>query len=98
MCVCAKSLQSYPTLCDPMYCSLPGFSVHWLLQARVLEWIAIPSSRDLPNPEIELKSPMSSALAGGFFATSATWEAQELPHDLAIPHLGMYPKDLEIGI
>ena len=40
----AKSLQSCPTLCDPMDCSLPGFSVHWILQARTLEWVAISFS------------------------------------------------------
>ena len=37
----AKSLQSSLTLCDPMNYSLPGSSVHWILQARVLEWVAI---------------------------------------------------------
>ena len=37
----AKSLQSCPTLCDPMDCSLPGFSVHGILQARTLEWVTI---------------------------------------------------------
>ena len=37
----AKSLQSCLTLCDPMDCSLPGFSVHGIFQARVLEWVAI---------------------------------------------------------
>ena len=41
----AKSLQSCPTLSDPMDCSLPGFSVHGILQARVLEWGAIAFSR-----------------------------------------------------
>ena len=50
VCVCvhalhAKSLQSCLTLCDPMDCSLQGFSVHGILQARKLEWVAIPSSR-----------------------------------------------------
>ena len=35
----AKSLQSCPTLCDPMDCSLPGSSVHGILQARILEWL-----------------------------------------------------------
>ena len=40
----AKSLQSCPTLCDPMDCSLPGFSVHGVLQARTLEWVAISFS------------------------------------------------------
>ena len=37
--------QSCPTLCDPMVCSLPGSSVHRILQARVLEWVAIPFSK-----------------------------------------------------
>ena len=37
--------QSCPTLCDPMDCSQPGSSVHGILQARVLEWVAIPSPR-----------------------------------------------------
>ena len=37
----AKSLQSCPTLCDPIDGSPPGFSVHGILQARTLEWVAI---------------------------------------------------------
>ena len=37
--------QSYPTLCDPIDCSLPGSSVHEIFQATVLEWIAISFSR-----------------------------------------------------
>ena len=37
--------QSCPTLCDPMYCSLPGSSVHGIFQAIVLEWIAVSFSR-----------------------------------------------------
>ena len=44
--------------------SLPGSSVHGIFQARILEWVAIPSPGDLPDPEIE---PGSPALAGGFF-------------------------------
>ena len=43
-CVHAKSLQSCLTLCDPMDCSPPGSSVPGILQARILEWVAIPSS------------------------------------------------------
>ena len=45
-CMHAKSLQLYPTLCDPMDCSPPGSSVHGILQARILEWVAMPSSRE----------------------------------------------------
>ena len=45
--------------CDPMDSSQPVSSVNGIFQARILEWIAIPSPGDLPNPEIE---PRSSAL------------------------------------
>ena len=41
--------QSCPTPCDPMDCSLPGFSVHGIFQARVLEWVAISFSRMTPT-------------------------------------------------
>ena len=44
-CMHAKSLQLCPTLCDPMDCSPPGSSVHGIPQARILEWVAIPFSR-----------------------------------------------------
>ena len=47
MCVCA---QSYLTLCDTMDCSLPGSSVHGILQARILEWVAISFSRGSSQP------------------------------------------------
>ena len=57
-----------------MDCSPPGSSVHGILQPRILEWVAVPFSRDLPNPGIEPTSLTSLALAGGFFTTSATWE------------------------
>ena len=49
-CVQSKSLQSCPTLCNPMDCSLPGSSVHGILQARILEWVAVPSSRGSSGP------------------------------------------------
>ena len=45
MCVSAKSLQSCLTLSDPMDCGSPGSSVRGILQAGILEWIAMPSSR-----------------------------------------------------
>ena len=57
-----------------MDCSLPGSSIHGILQA---DWSGLPcpSPGDLPNPGIEAKFLMSHALAGGFFTTSTTWEA-----------------------
>ena len=65
--------QSCPTLCDPMDCHPPGSSVHGILQARILEWVAISSPGDLPSPEIE---PRSSALAGEFFTTEPQGKPQ----------------------
>ena len=49
-CVRARSLQSWPTLCSAMDCSLPGSAVHGILQARLLEWVAMPSSRGSSKP------------------------------------------------
>ena len=43
--MCAKSLQSCPTLCNPMDYSPLGSSVHGILQARILEWVAMPAPR-----------------------------------------------------
>ena len=62
----------YSCLENPMDCSPPGSSFHGILQARILEWISMPSSRDLPDPGIKPVSLASPALAGGFFTTSAT--------------------------
>ena len=56
--------------------SLPDSSVHGILQAGILEWGAISSPGNLPSPGIEPVSLLSLALAGGFFTSSATWEAQ----------------------
>ena len=55
--------------------SPPGSSVHEILQARILEWVAIFSSRGYSHPGIEPVFPASPALAGRFFTTSSTWEA-----------------------
>ena len=63
---CCLVANSCLTLCDPMDCSLPGSSVHRILQARILEWVAFPPPGDLPDLWIELTSP---ALAGRFFTT-----------------------------
>ena len=61
-----KLLQSCLTLCDPTDCSPPGSSVHGILQARILEGVAI-SPGDLSDPGIKPASPVSPALAGKFF-------------------------------
>ena len=74
-CVPAKSLQSCLNLCDPMDYSPPGSSVHGILEARKLEWVAMQPSTGFPNPGIKPMSLMSPVLAGGFLTTGATWEA-----------------------
>jgi len=61
--------QSCPTLCDPADDSPPGFSVHGILQARILEWVAISSSGGSSQPKDQLSSLVSSSLAGRFFTT-----------------------------
>ena len=57
------------TLCDPVDHSPPGSSVHGILQARTLEWIGMLSSRGSSQPRDR------TCISGGFFITSATWEA-----------------------
>ena len=65
--VCLSVAQSCLILCDPMDCSSPGFSVHEILQARILKWVDILSPGNLPDPGIELASLVSLALPGRFF-------------------------------
>ena len=52
-----------------MDCSPPGSSVQGILQARILKWVAISFSGDLPNPGIKPMSFVAPALAGRFFTT-----------------------------
>ena len=76
---CAKLLQSCLALCDPTGHSPPGSSVHRLLQVRILEWVAMPSSRGSSHPGIKPVSLMSPALAGRFLTSSTSWEALTMP-------------------
>ena len=68
--LCVTQLLNCIQLCDPRLCSPPGSSVHRIIPARILEWVAISSSRDLPDKGIKPVSPAASALAGEFFALS----------------------------
>ena len=67
--LCAKSLQLCPTLCDPMVCSLPGSSVLGIFQARMLEWVAMPSSRGSSRSRSQTKVSNGSCIADRFFIT-----------------------------
>ena len=84
-CMHAKSLQSCPTLYDPMNCSPPGSSVHGDSPEQEY-WSGLPRAPPggLPDPRIEPASLMSPALAGRFFTTIATWEA---PKDMSLSKL-----------
>ena len=68
--VCACVLCRFsPTLCDPMDCSPPGFSVHGILQVRMLEWVAISFSRGSSPPRDQTSGSCGSCIAGRFFTT-----------------------------
>ena len=73
VCVCV-CVQSCLTLYDLMDCRPPGFSVHGVLQARILEWFATSFARG-SSPGLKPTSSASPALAGWFLTTWATWEA-----------------------
>ena len=64
VCVCVLVIQSCLTLCNPMNYAPPDFSVHGILQARILEWIAIPFSRGSSQPRDRI---LVSCIAGRFF-------------------------------
>ena len=74
-CVCCLVTQSCPTLCDPMDCSPPGSSVHGILQARILEWVAISFSRGSSQPK---ELTQVSCTADRFLTISATREASSI--------------------
>ena len=75
MCVHAKLLQLCLILCNTMDCNLPGSSIHAILQARILEWIAMSYSRESFVARDRTYVSMSTALAGSFFTINTTWEA-----------------------
>ena len=80
---CARLLQSCLTLCNPMDCSLPGSSVHGILQTRILDWSGLPCPPpgDLPDPGIEPASPAAPALQ----ADSLPLSHQGSPASILLP-------------
>ena len=66
-------------LCNPMDCSPPGSSAHGILQARILEWVAMPFSRGSSRPRNQTCIVSLSLLLweAGSFTTNATWEASK---------------------
>ena len=80
MCLVTQSCPAFRCLLD---CSPPGSSVHGISQARILEWMPLPSLGDLPNPGIEPESPVSPALQAG----SSPAEPSGKPQHMIIWHL-----------
>ena len=79
--------QSCPTLSDPMDCSLPGSSVHGIFQARVLEWVAIAFSVNLPSG-CQSAARRTSVLNGGALEAhnhAYPWTTSTL-HTVSLPH------------
>ena len=68
---CFSSIWFFATL----WSKPPGSSVHRIFQARILEWVAMPSSRESSQPRDWTHISCASTLARGFFTTSITWEA-----------------------
>ena len=68
VCMHAQVLQLCPTLCNPMNCSPPGSLVHGIFQARILEWVTMPSSRGSSWPRDQTHISWISCIAGQFFA------------------------------
>ena len=92
-CVCCVT-QSCLTLCDPMDYSTPGSSVHRDSPARILEWVAMPSSRVSSQPRGQTQG---SRIASRFFTVWATREAQASPYSLSIS-LSILPKVLYVNL
>ena len=67
--------QACPTLCSPVDCSLPGSSVHGILQAKILEWVAIPFSR---GPSWPRNWTWVSCIAGRFFIPESPEKPKEM--------------------
>ena len=84
--VCPVKVKSCLTLWDPMDCSLPGSSVHEILQARILEWVAISFSRGSSQPRDQTRV---SCIGGRRFNLWATREA----HSLSSSHVQMWVLD-----
>ena len=74
---CCLVAKSCLTLCNPMHCSPPGFSVHGISQARILKWVAISFSRR-SIPTQRLNPPFLNCQADWILYYWATWEAMDM--------------------
>ena len=72
--------KSCPTLCDPMVCSPPGSCVCGILQAKILEWVAISSCRESSRPRDRTCTSYVSCIEGVFFTTAPPEESEQSQH------------------
>ena len=80
--MCVLVSQSCLSLCSPTDCSLTGYSVHEILQARILEWLAFPSPEDLPETR---DLTLVSCIAGIFFTDWATRKSIYIAWEPIVP-------------
>ena len=92
MCVCAKLLQWCLILCNSMDCSPPGSSVHGILQARILEWVAMPCSRGSSQPRDQTQV---SRIAADSLPCEPPWKPMNTGVGCPIPPSGDLP---DLGI
>ena len=92
VCMCvSRSVVS--NSCDPMNCSLPGFSVHGILQARILEWVDIPFSRGSSPPRAWT---LVSRIVGRFFTVWVTRKALSIQGEIRNNHTVVPHKNLRL--
>ena len=87
-CVCSVAWIMSDSL-QPMHYSSPGSSVHGILQARILEWVAVPSSREFSWLGNRILISCDSCIAGRFFTHGATWHAHLYTY-LIMEHLSTW--------
>ena len=83
----AQLLQLCPTLCDPMNCSLPGFSAHGILQARILGWVALPFSRVFYKPWEQTRAPIHICVHIYMYVCVCVYEERERKKTIEITSL-----------
>ena len=102
MCVHAQFLSRFRLFASPMDYSPPGSSVHGISQARILEWVAISSSRGSFQPRDPARVPCISCIRRWFLDHCATWEAPEMslltPKSLGHTHITARPALWEEGL
>ena len=79
VCVFVKSIQLCPIFCDLIDCNPPSSSVYGILQARALEWIAMPSSKPSSRPREGICVSYAPCICWWVLYPSATWKAHEPP-------------------